>query len=314
MNAFLLDLWADLRAKRMWPVAALLVIGLVAVPVVLSKPADEPAPAPAPVQAETSEDSDAVKGLAALTVAKTEAGEGSTLDVFDPANPFKPPQKVLAGSADADAAADTGQGSGADAGGGATDGGTTTDGGTGTGTGGGTGTGDGGSGGTGGTSEVAYRFVVDVTFIQEGKKRKIKGLERLEVLPGDANPLLIFLGAGTKGGNAVFLVDSTLTAAGEGRCKPSKAECAFLYLGAGSEHEFTSEEGDSYTLRVDQIRKVKVGAPADEDSTGADSANTAKASFEGETATRRFVPPLIADLVTLTSGTDELSDDGPSGR
>ena len=91
------------------------------------------------------------------------------------------------------------------------------------------------------------------------------------MLPSQANPLLIFLGASKNGGNAVFLVDSTLTAVGEGKCKPSKADCAFLYLGAGSEHELTNDEGDSYTLRVDQIRKVKVGddaTPGEQDREG----------------------------------------------
>ena len=38
-----------------------------------------------------------------------------------------------------------------------------------------------------------------------------------------------------------------------------QADCAFLYLGAGSEHEFTNDDGDSYHLRIDEIRKVKVG-------------------------------------------------------
>ena len=38
MKIFLLDLWHDLRAKRLWPVALVLAVALVAVPVVLSKP------------------------------------------------------------------------------------------------------------------------------------------------------------------------------------------------------------------------------------------------------------------------------------
>src|SRR5918992_1193280 len=91
------------------------------------------------------------------------------------------------------------------------------------------------------------------------RTRKIKGMERLDMLPSQASPLLLFLGVTASGGNAVFLVDSTLDTAGEGRCKPSRSECAFLYLGAGSEHEFVNDEGDSYQLKVDEIRKVKVG-------------------------------------------------------
>ncbi len=46
MKIFLLDLWHDLREKRLWPVAVVLAVGLVAVPVVLSKPSAAP-PAPA---------------------------------------------------------------------------------------------------------------------------------------------------------------------------------------------------------------------------------------------------------------------------
>ena len=49
VKTFCRDLWNDLRARRLWPVAALLLVGLVAVPVVLSKQAEEPAaPAPRP--------------------------------------------------------------------------------------------------------------------------------------------------------------------------------------------------------------------------------------------------------------------------
>ena len=39
MKVFALDLWQDLREKRLWPVALLLLAALVAVPVLLAKPA-----------------------------------------------------------------------------------------------------------------------------------------------------------------------------------------------------------------------------------------------------------------------------------
>ena len=70
-------------------------------------------------------------------------------------------------------------------------------------------------------------------------------------------------------------------------------ECAFLYLGAGSEHAFTNDDGESYELRVDQIRKVKTGASAS-------GSGTAKASVH-RSGVRRFVPPLLADLVSVSS-------------
>ncbi len=79
------------------------------------------------------------------------------------------------------------------------------------------------------------------------------------MLPSQVNPLLIFMGVTDNAGNAVFLVDSTLKTTGEGKCKPSHGDCAFLYLGAGAEQEFTNEDGDSYRLLINEIRKVKVG-------------------------------------------------------
>ena len=47
MKVFFLDLWQDLREKRLWPVALVLLLGLAAVPVLLAKPAEDPGPPPA---------------------------------------------------------------------------------------------------------------------------------------------------------------------------------------------------------------------------------------------------------------------------
>jgi hypothetical protein len=102
-------------------------------------------------------------------------------------------------------------------------------------------------------------------------------------------------------GNAVFLVDSTLQAAGEGSCKPSRSECAFLYLGPGSEHEFTNDEGDSYTLRVDEIRRVKLGAGKRASASRKDK-TIAGAALGQPSRARRFSPPLLADAVSVSSG------------
>ena len=58
------------------------------------------------------------------------------------------------------------------------------------------------------TSEFTY--VLDVTFWANGRKRTIEGLKKLDMLPNQAAPLLIFMGVTDDAGNAVFLVDSTL--------------------------------------------------------------------------------------------------------
>jgi hypothetical protein len=334
MNNFLADLWYDLRAKRLWPVAVVLLAALVAAPVVLSKKAEEPEPAPAASAAAPAEPK-GPEGPAQLAEVKLEElaeGSGSSLDSFDPSNPFAPPRKVLeaarreaAGSSGPSTATSTdagsgsaagrgnsgGAGSGANAGGGSSVGGDT-----GAGTRGG-GVPDGGvspdaGGGTppavpnpGKPKTTEYTYVVDVAFRANDRRRTVKGMEKLDILPDAASPLLIFMGVTPKAGNAVFLVDSTLDAAGEGTCKPNPAECAFLYLGPGSEHEFTTDEGGSYTLRVDEIRRVKVGAKARA------SKNNDKTATAAVTPARRFVPPLLADLVSVSSGG---SDDSNSDR
>jgi hypothetical protein len=322
MKNFLLDLWYDLREKRLWPVAALLLAALVATPVVLSKKAEEPEPAPAPVASAPAE-AKKPEGPAALANVKLEElakGSGSSLSSFDPRNPFAPPRKALEAArrnAEGSTATSTATsaGPGSDAGsGGSTDGGSAGVDVTPPGSGGGTVPDVGGytppSGGTGGGDEAKapeYTYVVDVTFRANDRTRTVKGLRKLDMLPDAESPLLIFMGVTEKAGNAVFMVDSTLQAAGEGTCKPSAGECAALYLGPGSEHEFTTDEGDSYTLRVDEIRRVKVGASA---SASKKHKKIARAAVADAARGHVSVPPVLADLVKVSTieGSDSITD------
>ena len=332
MNNFLLDVWHDLRARRLWPVAIVLLAGIVAVPLVLAKKAEEPAVAPpAPTAEAQKPESEGPAELAEVKLEDLGQGSGSSLSSFDdPSNPFAPPPKVLNRIHDETkdpAPADSGSGAGDATQAPSIEGDVNFNIGSGGGGGGGagadTGTGDTGGGSPGDTGDpgetpappvdggektttVSYTYVADVTFRANNRRRKIKGMEKLDILPDRANPLLIFLGVTESAGNAVFLVDSTLKAAGEGSCKPSNSECAFLYLGPGSEHEFTNDEGDSYTLRVDEIRRVKLddgkkkaGASKKDKK---DKKKLAGAALEQPSPARRFSPPLLADLVSVSSG------------
>ena len=301
MKIFAIDLWHDLKEKRLWPVAAALLIGLIAVPVLLAKPAGT-ASAPAPVpQAASAKRAEALKQLAQVKLGDDEVGDGSTLGVFDVDNPFKPPKDAVKKQDSVDSASSagpsTGSPSGSDgtqggAGGGVTgDTGTTTTGGTGD---------TGGTGGGGGTSTTTtiYKYVVDVTFEANGRVRHIKGLEKLDMLPSQDAPLLIFMGVTANGGDAVFMVDSTLKAAGEGKCKPSASQCALAFIGPGSEYMFSNEEGDTYRVKIDEIRKVKVSPNGAASKAGAAKGAKAHASVG---APRLFVPPSFADEVVVVS-------------
>jgi hypothetical protein len=335
MTNLLLDLWNDLREKRLWPVALVLLAALVATPVVLSKDAETPKPAPVAPTADAPEANkpDGPAQLAQVKLEELAEGSGSSLSSFDPRNPFAPPRKALEaarGTTDTAPLPATATSPGSDSGAGS-----------------GSGTGgpiDGGPAGVdvnpgsgsvtlpdvggsptpntgGGTTDsadrdepksTAYTYVVDITLRANDRTRAVKGVRKLDVLSDAASPLLIFVGVTEKAGNAVFMVDSSLHAAGEGRCKPSPAKCATLYLGAGSEQEFTTDEGDSYMLRIDEIRRVEVGADASASKASASKHNKkiASAAVGPDAPGRRSVPPVLADLVSVASGegADSISD------
>jgi hypothetical protein len=308
MKIFLLDLWHDLKEKRLWPVAVVLAAALVAVPVLLAKPASTP-PAAAPVATAAGAKPDVLKQLAKVKLGDDLPGDGSTLGVFDPGDPFKPPKGAIKAQSDGTStdsgpsSGDTSATPGTDPGG--TTGGTTSPGGT-----------PGGTPNTGGgttTTTTPYKYVVDLTFTANGRTRHIKGMEKLEMLPNENAPLLIFVGVTPKGSDAVFLVDSTLEAAGEGRCKPSEAECAFALIGAGSRYMFTEDNGDTFTVRIDEIRKVKVDSGANSAKADGSKARGAKARA-AVGPNRRFVPPMLADVVVVATETTQASDTDTESR
>jgi hypothetical protein len=308
MKIFVIDLWHDLKEKRLWPVAVVLLVALVAVPVLLAKPADEPS-GPAPVATAAAPEPELLKQLAKVKLGDDEPGDGSTLGVFNPDNPFTPPKGAIKKQKDASSDAgpssdngDSGAPSAGDDTGGGTGGGTTpTDPG-------GTPDGTPAPNDGGGTTTTTYKYVVDLTYSANGRTRRIKGMEKLDMLPNQSSPLLIFMGVTPKGSDAVFLVDSTLKAAGEGRCKPSGAECAFAYIGAGSEHVFSEEDGDTYTIRIDEIRKVKVSSGG----TAAKAGDSKARASVGPT--RRFALPLVADIVVVATDETETSDTDTDSR
>ena len=73
----------------------------------------------------------------------------------------------------------------------------------------------------------------------------------------------------------------------------------------GLEHVFTQDDGDSYTVRVDEIRKVEVKPGAGGARAKAGKADGARANA-AIGSRHRFAPLFIADLVVVAS--DELED------
>jgi len=79
-------------------------------------------------------------------------------------------------------------------------------------------------------------------------------------------------------------------------------------LGADAPHKYTTADGDPYTLRISQIRKVEVTDDESDDDESSDNGDGATGAST-EPSEYRFSSPLLTDLVT---GPDDLSDDGPT--
>ena len=257
MRHLALDIWDDLREKRLWPVAAVLLVAMIAIPLFVMKPAAETASVGAPPAAPQAQ------GTPAVAVVDESSREGSKLGVFGRKDPFRPPAAALessvssgtAGSASAAGArAASPVSPGPSAGSGAPSGSS------------------GGSGPTGGRSlltpppvpkprRTAYTYVIDIDFGRDGHLGRRRGVPRLTVLPNERSPLTVFLGVSASGKSAVFLLNTALKQGGEGTCRPSRATCTFLHLStdpAKNEHRIVDGKGVSYLLRLKMIRRVTV--------------------------------------------------------
>lgn len=236
------DIWVDLVDKKLWPLAVVLIAALVAVPVLLAKPADPstspPAPPPAGVQA---------PGLAGLsgTVALADGGDGvvagSPTDPFRQQHVPKPPA-ISAPSQSADAQPG---GAGSGASGGGDSGGSS-----------GGGSDSGSSRPTRAPAPTTYSVVVRYGVSGSGRPRR--ELSPLTALPSSASPLFVYLGSVNANRTAVFLVSSDATPTGDGRCTPTRAICSQVYLDPGQTEYFDVNTGRGvvqYQLDVLKIAK-----------------------------------------------------------
>jgi hypothetical protein len=221
--------WHQLVRRRLWPVALLLLGALAAVPVLLAKdPAPVVPPAPAPA---VSSNAGADDPIAEPVVAKATPEDrsrrrrvlGVRKDPFEPAPLPKPKKKkkkkatVRTAQQKPDTSANTG-------------------------------------GSTAVPGLPTPTVPVPVTPAPNHKtypKGSIivrfgdatadslerKNVKKLAPLPDDKAPLLVYMGLTDHGTKAIFLVDESLDAQGDGTCKPHPASCETIELAKG-ETEF----------------------------------------------------------------------------
>jgi hypothetical protein len=265
MRAF----WDELVDRRLWPVAIALLVGIFAVPFLLSKPAKQAPAPPIPVATGASP-----TGVAFTPAVSTEGRKSSEirkrLKGFTRKDPFTP-QGVKLGSSGAAGTAAPIAGS-ATAGSatpslasGAGSGSATSPSSTGSGTSGsGTGTGTAGTSPGSSTKTFYYHYTVDVRFGKTGQE-DAKTLTDFRALPGTDNPVVIFMGVRADGVTAVFLVSANATTNGDGTCQPSDTECTFLYMKKRDSQLIEAVGSDGavtdYTLELRDINVEKTSGP-----------------------------------------------------
>lgn len=224
VQAMALGVFADLRARRLVPVVAALLVLLIAVPLVLSKPAETPTPAPRPAAGAST----SVGGLPnpeqalndnkpLVTLAVLE--KPSDLRSYKAKDPFKPLVPLKQAS---DAGATTSPAGGATAaavGAGSPAAGS-----------------PGGTGGGGQTVTIPktklFTYEIDATITTPNGKKRYRHLQRLAFLPSQSNALLIFLGVTSDGQSALVMANgNSLHPVGGGgaHCRPSHAKCSAVW-------------------------------------------------------------------------------------
>lgn len=239
------DLWSELVERRLWPIPLVLLAALVAVPLLLAKPAsksggDDAAATAAPPAAVA-----AAAGLhtpegPVVSVSEQSSTGGAPLRGHEK-NPFRqqhvPPKPKVAGAAvDTGSAPSTGPTTPPTSGGD-----------------------NGGAGTEPQPPQKTYELVsIDVRFgTAAGPKRKIADVPRLTPLPNAAKPVVVFLGMRRDRETAVFLVSTDVHAQGDGRCVPSKKVCQAVELRQG-QVAFLDVSGDDgsvtqYELDLDRV-------------------------------------------------------------
>jgi hypothetical protein len=101
-----------------------------------------------------------------------------------------------------------------------------------------------------------YSYAADIQFGRVDDLKRYAQVQRLGLVPSRKLPLLMYLGVSTDHRTAVFMVDSRLSQGGEGKCVPKASLCTFLELRATpeqDEHRFRDADGNEYLLRLRRL-------------------------------------------------------------
>jgi hypothetical protein len=300
---FFLELWHDLREKRLWPVAVGLLAAAVAIPVVMLKPASEGTPAPV-----VATPAPKAGTLPAVEV-DTSPVHDSKLETFKQRDPFKPLSDLKKDPADSSSAAPSDPtASGASAG--------SPTAGSGSSAGGASAPSSAGSpspsAGTPSTpnSDTTttttpvkwFRYTADMSFGEAGDLKTLKGVKDFTLLPDEKVAAVVFMGVSDDAKSAIFFIaDPAFTPSGEGECN-DKDDCRFVKLSLSDkkdEEKFTSLDGSTvYKLKLLKLNREYISPDeAQGDTTDSNSGSKLGKNAGGATigdASQSVLPKLLA--------------------
>jgi hypothetical protein len=255
IQKFFGDLVYDLRSRGLLPVAALLVVGMVAVPVVLANSSGSDG-APVPAAQVSAAELAPENQTAVLAYSPGVRDYKERLSELQAKDPFK---QQYAGTDAAASALDQSVPSEATEvstapteGSGGAEVETTETGGKRTGA----------KKGKGSKTRYVY-YEADVEVGEKDLTEIVDDVEELSFLPNEAAPVLVFLGVNGSGKRATFMVAkdaSNVTTTGA--CSPSPSACQLLTLSDDQTAEmFYAVTGKTYTVRVARIQRVVSSKP-----------------------------------------------------
>jgi len=257
MPSALEDLYRDMRDRRLLLPTLLLIVAIVAVPIALTAPKEDP---PAPIPFVSPEGAEAVEPavLAEQPVGIRDyrerldqlksknpfagsfqeppvaPGDGELVDAPEESATSSAPAATDSAPVDEDPAAATDEPSGD-------------------------------AGGSGDDIPEDEFFVlapqIDVRAGRVHERKKIKDVEQGDLLPDERKaPIVMFLGASPDLKEAHFAVSGGVTeTSGDGQCRPSKNQCEVLRLREDEKQYFTfGPDAERYSLKVTDIREVIV--------------------------------------------------------
>jgi hypothetical protein len=263
--SILTDTWRQLVRRRLLPVAGLLLAALAAVPFALAK---DPAPAP-PATAPAVPAAGKTEPLGTPIVAlATDNGEARRRRVLgarkDPFRPAPAPKVKAAPTATASTPRQDTSPTGT-SGGGSTGGGSAPS-----------------SPSTAATPSQPKKYELYSLTVRFGDASSDTlprmNLKRLQPLPDEEEPVLVYLGVGGDKKSAVFMVDSTVVAQGDGQCKPHPANCETITLREGDTEFFDVTDEQGVVTAQYELDLIRINRKSTASASKAKAARAAKSS------------------------------------